>query len=289
MPRLTPDQLAARRMGLGATDVVEALGLAPWDGAGPMRLFLAKTTERPDDEAGDNGAELSWGHVMEPVLISWYEQETGRKTLPGGHVPHPTESWLWATLDASVIGESLQVEAKNVGSQFAWHWDASSEDGVPRYVRAQVTIGMACSGKRLCDVVASVGGRAPHIWTVAYDEELARLLIDGARDFWRLVEARKAPPLDATSATKEYLRAKYPSPVDRIIVEASAEVDAWGKARHEAAQMEKRAAEEKTALDARILDAVGEHDGVLGDGWKMTWKTGKDGVRRQRFTGPKEE
>jgi putative phage-type endonuclease len=289
MPRLTAEQLAHRRSGMGATDVVEALGLAPWEGAGPMRLFLAKTTDQPDDAAGDNGAELEWGHVLEPVILEWYERETGRKCLPGGHVPHPTEDWLWATLDAKVIGESRIVEIKNVGANLAWHWNAYQEDGIPRYVRAQATIGMLCAGVGLADVVASVGGRAPHVWTVAFDDELAALLLDGARAFWEQVRANRPPPLDATPATKEYLRQRYPSNVDRKMLEADPGTEELAELRIQAALREKEAAQAKAVFDAQLMDRCMTADGIVGDGWKFTWKLDAKGQRRQRFTGPKED
>lgn len=284
MPRLTAEQLAERRLGMGATDVVEALGLAPWEGAGPMRVFMAKTGHDPDDAAGDNGAELEWGHILEPVILDWYERETDRKCFPGGHVPHRHEPWLWATLDATVIGEDRNVEIKNVGANMARHWDAYAEDGVPRYVRAQAIIGQACNGKRLTDVVACIGGRSPTIFTVAWDEALADLLIAGGRAFWKLVQDNTPPPLDATPSTKDYLRRKYPSNEDRVVVDAHEALEELAQERIACAKREAEAKARKAVLDAKLLAEVGARDGVQGVGWKMTWKLDRNGDRRQRFT-----
>lgn len=284
MPRLSPEQLTARRHAMGSTDVVEVCGLSPFAGAGPMRVYLAKTTERVDD---DGTPEMDYGHRIEPVLLQWYEEIYGA-CLPGGHVPCAGEPWLFATLDASVIGESRIVDAKNVGSPALYrHWDTSSPDGVPAYVRAQVTIGMLCHGARDADVIASIGGRPPHVWRVAYDEELANMLIAGGRRFWDLVQAGTPPPLDATASTKEYLRAKYPAPRERVIVELGddeLDVDQLGVERIEAARVEKRMAIEKARLDAEILSRVGDREGVRGSGWQMTWKLDKNQKRSQRFT-----
>lgn len=295
MPRLSHEQIADRKNGMGSTDVVEVLGLSPWRGAGPMRVYLEKTTgEAPpaaEDEDGpvETEDEKDWGHVMEPIILAEYERSTGRKVIPCGTVQHPTEPWLFATLDATVIGEDRNLEIKNVGANMVRHWDAHSDDGVPRYVRAQVTIGMACLGKRLCDVSASVGGRPPHVWTVAYDEELATMLIDGGRAFWEAVKAGIAPPLDHTPSTKAYLRAKYPSNVDRVMMEVDNEIQALGLERLAMAQAEKDSKRRKDILDAEILSRVARADGVQGEGWKMTWKLDKNGMRRQRFTPAKEE
>jgi putative phage-type endonuclease len=282
MPRLTKEELAHRKNGMGSTDVVEALGLAPWEGAGPMRVYMSKITDDVDDGASD---EMDWGHHIEPLILAWYEQKTGAKVVPGGHVPHRDHPWLWASLDGSVFGGDRNVEIKNVGANMAKHWDTYAEDGVPRYVRAQVIIGMACTGKRLCDVVASVGGRPPHIWTVAWDEELWQVMLDEASEFWHRVLDRVPPPLDHTAASKEYLRIKYPAhAVDRVIVEASSPAEMIAANRITAAQHEKRSKILKDKLDAELLDMVGTHDGLKGDTWQMTWRVGKDGKRKQRFT-----
>jgi putative phage-type endonuclease len=283
MPRLSPAELAHRKTGMGSTDCVEACGLSPWEGAGPMRLYMAKTSEDPDDEP-DTRDELDWGHVMEPIILQWYERETNQRCLPGGHVPHREHEWLWATLDAIVLGGDRIVEIKNVGANMGAHWDTYAEDGVPRYVRAQVMIGMACTGKRLADVVASVGGRPPHIWTVAWDEEIANLLIGESMQFWARCVQRMPPPLDHTPASKGYLRRKYPCNADRVIVEASSPAEMIGQARMLAAREAKRLAKDIDRLDAELLEMVGDHDGLQGESWKMTWRTNKNGKRVQRFT-----
>ena len=249
-----------------------------------MRLYVQKTSTDVEDEAVEPKPWLEWGHIQEPIILAWYERESGNKCIPGGHVPSHVHPWLWATLDAKVVGDTRIVEIKNVASNMAYHWDAYDEGGVPRYVRAQVMIGMHCSGARLADVVASVGGRAPHTWTVAYDEELCALLLAEAARFWARVQARQAPALDATAATKEYLRRKYPSNVDRVIVDADGEAEKWGLARKLAARALNTARGQQEICDAELLALVGTNDGIQGDGWKMTWRTGKDGVRRQRFT-----
>ena len=290
MPRLTPQELADRHLGMGATDVVEACGLAPWAGAGPMRLFCQKLglKSENEEEDADPGREdaMEWGHVMEPVILDWYARTQGVQMLPGGHVPHPVEPWLWASLDASVIGASRIVEVKNVSSPALYrHWDVSSADGVPAYVRAQVTIGMACHGAREAHVVACVGGRPPHTWTVFYDAELADLLIQGAAAFWQWVQDGTPPPLDATPATRTYLLDKYPANRERRMVEAPAYLEDTAMRRIEAAQGEKERGALKRLHDAQLLEAIGDADGIEGNGWRMTWKLDRNGKRRPRFTG----
>lgn len=284
MPRLTRADLEDRKSGLGASDVVEALGLTPWEGSGPMRLFLTKTSGTVEEETDpDKLSWLEWGHAVEPVIASWYEGEKGVQLLPGGHVRHREIPWLWATLDAKAPDRIIEV--KNVGSAMAHHWNVAEEDGVPRYVRAQCLIGQACLGARLTDVVASIGGRPPHVWTVAWDEELVGLLLQGAAKFWERVQRGEAPPLDATPATKEYLRRMYPAREDDVILPSSPDVDDLAAERISAAIEEKHHRELKTVIDHKILEKIGIHDGIRGEGWSMSFRLDrKTGKRRQRFT-----
>ena len=295
MPRLSAEELAHRREGMGATDVVEANGLAPWVGAGPFRLFNEKTGIVSADDASemdpDREAHLEWGHVMEPVILGWYARAQSVEVLPGGQVPHPLEPWLWASLDASVVGASRIVEVKNVSAPALYrHWDVSSQDGIPNYVRAQVTIGMACHGAREADVVACVGGRPPHAWRVAYDAELAELLIDGARRFWQMVKDGTPPALDHTPATRDYLLHRYPANVARVLLEVDdEEVEAIASDRADAARLRAEAEATVKRLDAELMARVGDHDGIEGAWGRFTWKLDKNGRRATRFTPARDE
>lgn len=288
MPRLSPAELSARATGMGSTCIVEANGLSPWSGAGPMRLYCEKLgIAAPDDAEEDSEASewLEWGHVQEPIIASWYEHERGDKLQLGGPVYSSEVPEFWATLDRKVIGQPRIVEVKNVGSPRLYsHWDASSTDGVPRYVRAQVTMAMRFASIPECDVVASIGGRPPHVWRVFYDAELGDLLMSGAVAFWQMVKARKHPPLDHTSASKAYLHSKYPSNADRIIDDCDEIEHQLAMARLEASIAETRAAKEKQRIDALLMQRIGPRAGIKGSGWSMTWKVGADGKRRQRFT-----
>jgi putative phage-type endonuclease len=297
MPRLSESELAHRRTGMGSTCIVEACGLAPWAGAGPMRLYCEKLGIAPPDDAEADDARqadreewLEWGHVQEPVIADWYEQSRGVKLQLGGPVYSREHPHLWATLDRTVIGGNRLVEIKNVGSpQLYRHWDISSPDGVPLYVRAQVTIAMHFHGAPETDVVAAIGGRPPHVWAVFYDAELAELLVAGALKFWALVQARTPPALDATPATRAYLLDRYPANRERVMMGASLEAEAIATERITMATIAAQSDARKRQLDAQLMQLVGDSDGIVGAGWKFTWKLDKNGTRRGRFTGKGEE
>ena len=271
--------------------MVEANGLAPWKNAGPMRLYCEKlgivsSDDQDEDERAEREQWLEWGHVQEPVIADWYERTAGVRLQLGGHVTSVLHPWLWATLDRTIIGANKLVEIKNVGApQLFSHWDVSSPDGVPRYVRAQVTVAMYVHGARETDVVASIGGRPPHVWTVFYDEELAEMLIAGAVRCWAMVTAMHPPPLDHTEASRAYLLAKYPCNADRVMLDATPEADAIAEEMIAVARQVSDGEKARKLGYARLLNLVGDADGIAGNGWKITWKTDKNGVRRPRFSG----
>jgi predicted phage-related endonuclease len=253
-----------------------------------MRLYCEKLGITAPDDAEyepEDREHLEWGHTQEPVIADWYERARGVQLQLGGPVYSREHPHFWATLDRTVIGGSRLVEIKNVGSPMLYrHWDTSSPDGVPSYVRGQVTMAMAFHGARECDVVASIGGRPPKVWTVFYDPELAEMMISRAVSFWSLVTTRTPPPLDSTPATRAYLLDKYPENRERVMRVADEAAEYVGKLRAEDA---KQAAIHSTAVrraDARLMQLVGDADGIAGDGWSFTWKLNKNGERRSRFT-----
>ena len=90
--------------------------------------------------------------------------------------------------------------------------------------------------------------------------------------------------MDHTSASKEYLRHKFPSNGDRVIEAATDQENVLALTRISAAMREGLAKKEKNKIDAELMALVGNRAGIKGSGWSFTWKTGDDGKRRQRFT-----
>jgi predicted phage-related endonuclease len=279
-----------RSTGLGSTDVVEVCGMAPWADAGPWRVYVAKTGQVTEPEV--ETPEMAWGHEVEPFLADWYGRRVGREVMHYRRGAKRLQRLrhdfpLWASPDATDMVTWLEI--KNVGSFMAHLWDRSDDDGIPHHVRGQVTIGMYCAEVTEWTVVAAIGGLPPRVYNVQYDPELAEILVETARKFWvDHVVARVPPIIDASDACRKYLQRKWPKDV-REMRESTIEEDEIGFARLAATASGKLAAQTIQDCDSKLLDACGDAKGIKGDGWKLTWKLDKNGVRRSRFTPGKEE
>ena len=266
---------------MGSTDVVEVMGLAPWKDAGPWRIYNAKTGVTPEGQPDPDGT-LEWGHTVEGWLREWYSRVTGRTYSQCGRIQRSGCDWLWATPDGEWSNSYLEI--KNVGSFMAGHWDRANDDGIPDYVRVQVTLGMYCAGVSEWTVVAAIGGLPPRIYHVDYDVELAQMAIEAGRKFWiDHVLAGVPPDVDGSEACREYLRTKWPRD-ERAMRESTVEEDDIGTERARRSQKAAKYAADVKAMDAKLLTACRDARGIRGDGWQITWKVDKNGVRRSRFT-----
>jgi putative phage-type endonuclease len=203
--------LAARRTGIGASEIAAVAGLSrrrgPWD------VWSSKV----DGSELEPSDEMRWGQFIESRIVDWWARETGRTVGQGGLFRHPTHRWLLATPDAVVLERPMDnraeltvgavVDAKNS----AWHgggdWD---DEGAPLEYICQITQQMLAVGVREGYLVAVIGGRPPVERHLTLDDELAHALIERGEAFWRLVADQTPPPLDGSPSATRWLAHRYP-------------------------------------------------------------------------------
>lgn len=266
MPRLTDQQIKDRKNTIGSSDVPKILGVSEYQNSGPWDVY--------NEKAGlvlshKRAPELERGHDLEPVLLKWYEDETGAKLLPGG--TQLLEDWASATIDGKVIGKSALVECKAVGAAMMRQWDAYLDDGIPHSVRVQVAWQMWVANYEEAHIAAMLGGPSGFkIFTIKRDIELEKMIVEGARKFWEMVKSGQTPDLDGSKACREWLASKYPEPVEPTLIPATAELDAVGRKRADAGAQEKASKKEKDRLTAVLIEAMRDSAGIKGETWKMT-------------------
>ena len=288
---LTEAQQRVRATGIGSSDIGAVAGLSPY--ARPIDVWMVKRgiAEVPETEA------MRLGTALEPVVAGLYAREhlvdgewlaLPSDVWPGsvqGTLRHASEPWIVASPDRAVVDRACVdapgravvrlVEIKTVSHCSAHHWGEAHDD-VPPWYRAQIEWQMLVAGVDVCDLVALIGGAELRVYRIARDPELAAMLVDVARAFWRHVEAGTEPPIDGSDSWRAYLESRFRGGRGEVLA-ATPEAEEIA-ARLADAQARRKAAEADEERAANELRArIGDADGIAGEGWKATWKAPRVG------------
>lgn len=296
MPRLTAEHLAARRHGIGSSDIIAIAGLSPYEGHNAWSVWLDK---RGLSEPRETTLEQEAGHLVEEhVIPALYTRETGYSLGPSGLAQHREHRWMLASFDhqigppwpAYVAQPRRTVECKLVGVGMMRDWDPGADDGIPHYVRAQVAWQTACTGDDDEDVAVLLGGTRFRIFRVERDAELERQLIAIGERWWRryIVEGAE-PPIDESPECRAYLESKWPKPVEEELAAMPDAVQELARLYVRQREAEAWAKECKEKVGNEIVAAIGGRAGYQGEIYKCTWKARRDGKRVLRVTGRGEE
>lgn len=193
------DWLAARREGLGSSDIASVMGVSAY-GHSALRVFHEKRGNLPFDN--DISEPALWGNVMEePVAREWARRN--RTVIRRvGLVCHVEHRWMMCTLDRRCtecplnpdVHESCALEIKTRSAYVAGRW----RHGVPDDVLAQVLWQIAVTGYEHIHVMVLIGGNDPRQFTVRRSEH-ERTIADitkVASRFWHdSVQAGSPPPI----------------------------------------------------------------------------------------------
>jgi len=293
--RLTEEQLAMRRQGIGSSDIAAILGVSPYAGASATAVLMDKRglvhLAREEETTA-----MRLGHMLEEVAATMYAEDQGVELERCSTVQSAIYPWMMATLDRRVVvrpgAADVLVECKAVGSWMLYdretgtrRWDKDDPAGIPYDVRVQCTWQMIVSGVRMAHVAAILGGTDFCIYPIPYDEVLGVMLIETGERWWRryVVEGNDPEP-DGSDAGRAYLKAKYPASMAPTMLEATDEQNLDAVAWLELQAREKDAGIRREALSQHFIAAIGEASGIRGDGWTATYKSSAKGTRTFRLT-----
>lgn len=184
--------LAERRNGIGASDIAAVLGISPW--ATPLELYLDKIGEAAEKE---DEPQMRRGRRLEPLVLDFYAEETGRPVTRQQECVVGAESWMRATLDGFDETAVAPVEAKTVNAFAAQEFGEAWTDDVPLHYAAQVHWQMMLTGAGVGYLAALIGSDDFRIFEIRRDRELEQMLVARAREFWQRVQDRN-PPVPTT-------------------------------------------------------------------------------------------
>lgn len=285
---LTKEQLERRKRGVGGSEVAAVLGFSRRT---PLMVYESKL---PGAQEWAGNEATAWGNRLEPVIAEMYAKRMAERlgadvslvalhdvgTLEGN------ESWMIATPDRIVHITLPNGDEEEVGLEIKlrsfrtpdWGEDGSSQ--VPAEVYYQCLWCMEVTGLRAWDVAALFSGTEMRVYHLEYDAELAALAVEQVRKFWFENVVRQSPP-PATAGDLKAMGQRMPQVFDDIVdvgelpdvereqLEATASYLAIIKNR--LAELE----QEKDECEVRLREAIGEHAGIKGEGWGVTWKASK--------------
>jgi len=282
------DWLAARRHGVGASDIPKIAGLSKW--GGPLSVYYDKTDPLGDDVPPSEAAEI--GLALEPTLAKLAAGRLSRRLARIGLIAHPDHPWQRASLDrVTVIGDRPAtgwanfdgaVQLKTALGWAALDWD--QVDGrVPDAYFAQVQWELHVSGLPVAYLVA-LAGPSIQIFTVEPDPDYQADLVVLAERFWQQVLDRTPPAADDLEATTALLRDRWSPDDDKIVIADPGEWTLLADAYRDGCDEVRTGEQRKRSATNRTRQILGDAEALVLDGDVVaTWKADRRGVRVLRI------
>ena len=217
--------LAARRQGIGSSDVAAILGVA--DRSTAVHVWHDKRGELVDDA----GEAALWGRLLEePVAREWARRQ--RSVVQRvGLVAHVDEPWQMATLDRRVaecpmnreVRTACALEVKTRSAFKASRWRSD----VPDDVLAQATWQMRVTGYDHIHVSVLLGGNEMKMTVIERDERMENYVVREVTRFREqhlLAGVEPAWDLDKAAALIEMDALMHPDRVGEISLDEVGEV-----------------------------------------------------------------
>ncbi len=262
--------LAERATGIGGSDAAAVCKMSPW--ATPLDVYLSKV--EPPTEDSEN-ADMRRGHLMEPVVLQMYTDETGTIVhKPADALVSDEHPFMRANLDGETAGRGRIIEAKTARNRAGWGEPWSDEIPLAYLFQCQHNMAVACAN--LCDIPVLFGNFEFAVYTVEADREFQDLMIEHEAAFWQMVEARTPPePINDADVSKRW-------PISRAISRKATQSDLEiGGHLLAVREYYKQLEALKESLEAELKRSMEEVEELIaGEETICTWKTAKKGVRR---------
>ena len=204
----TPQWLAWRRAGIGASEAPVIMGLSPW--CTPTLLWLRKRGLAPEQASNPRMAR---GHALEPIARTRYELMRNEIMTPA--IAESREfSFIRASFDGLSLSGDLVLEIKCPGER---DHTTALNGTVPQKYIPQIMQQLYVAEADVCDYVSYDGINAPVILRVNRDQPYIDRLVDELQRFWDCVHSGVQPTSQTwTVAADQWLRA------DKALIAAKA-------------------------------------------------------------------
>jgi putative phage-type endonuclease len=201
---------AARRHGVGGSEVAALLGISPWESW--FSLWHRKRGSIPPLDLSD---EMEWGKRLEPMIAAKYADEhPDEELIEVGTWCHENRPWQVVNPDRArrcrATGKLLgPLEIKY--SLFGDDWGDPGTDQIPPYYRPQAIWYADGLGFDHCNVAVFIGGSATYReYRITFQATEAAFLRECAKDFLDDLDTGTLPDLDGHTATYQAVKELHP-------------------------------------------------------------------------------
>ncbi len=218
---------------------------------------------------------MKWGNRLEAAIAEGIAEEMGWKVEPLKTYWRDPDLRLGSSFDYLVLGdEPAHLEIKNVdylAFRDGWleHDDGTIE--APEHIEMQVQHQMAVSGLKRAYIGAFIAGNRFQIIERERDEDVIRAIRSRVAEFWRSIEGGQEPaPVMPDDADAVIRLNQYAQPGKILDASGDAAIAALVRDYKSAAADADAAEEHKKILKAKLLEAIGDAEKVLGTGFKIS-------------------
>ncbi len=264
--------LAARGLGIGASEIATVLGISPWDS--PFSLYWRKKLATPTDM----NEAMEWGLRHEQAIADKFAENHPDVDLePAGLYRHAEHAWMLATPDrlARTVGDG-PIELVQIKTTHSWDgWGEPGTDQIPVYYRAQVQQEMAVMGAARCSVPVLAGGNSYREYFVDYDQADVDAIVTAGAAFMARLAGDDPPDIDGSAATTKAIKALHPDLIDEPVTVPLDLADQYSV--RKALLDDAKAAYDE--VSNRMLAAVGNYRYGVADGRKVAIRQVYDTTR----------
>jgi len=269
----TEEWLEARSHGIGGSEASIVMGINPWKSR--LQLWNEKVTKTRQLDP-DAQMSLKLGNYLEPLIAEEYSKITGRKLEIQPQKIHPRYPFILGNIDREIIKDpkgSGILEIKTKGAWTDWHGD-----DIPPYYNAQLQQYLEIYGYKWGSfAVLDLGTLKISCIDIERDDNLISNIIDEEKKFWKLVEDKIPPPVDASESCTKFLKEYYKESEDIVVdLIGNEDVSKWINILKSAKDIIKQ--HEAVELEAKnhLMSIMGNAQKAIGNGFSINWRSPKD-------------
>lgn len=216
MTQTREDFLAARKLGIGGSDVPAILGLSRYRSA--LHVYLEKRGELPGEEEKWNEQGKMFGTRCEDIACKLFSEKTGRRIRKRSK-PYIAKGYPFIRGNIDRLQWDLARPSDRIRGVLEAKWlDASqysvwTKEGVPEGYYLQLQSYLLCTGLQWGSFVVVFGGNKLEFFDIERDEPLIQRLIEVASEFWDRVITGRPPDLSFDELGKALLTRLYPKQI----------------------------------------------------------------------------